>query len=307
MGPFLTRSHEHVGSNGNQGLLVALLLTLLILCLEIALGIASNSLALLSDAGHMLTDVLAIGLAWLALVRSRRPANERYTFGYRRSSILAALANAILLIVIAMILAFEAFSRLQHVPSINGGVVVIGAGVAILINLFITASLGRSAHDNLNLRAVALHVWGDTAASVGVVIGGLIILFTHTYVVDPVLSFLIAALIAVGSWRLVSQTLGILMEATPQGLNVGEISRAMQEVPGVEEVHDLHVWTLSDGYRLLSAHVIVPDQSLSSASTLIEDLRLLLSKRFTIGHSTIEIECRDCTVPVTRPIRMQQS
>lgn len=299
-------SHSHVDSRSeyDSRLLTALGLTVIILAVEAAVGFASNSLALISDAGHILTDVFALGLAWFALRRSRRPADERHTFGYRRSGILAALANSIILIIIAVVIGFEAFGRIEHAQSVNGLPVVFAAALAAVVNLCIARTLRPHSHGDVNVRAALLHVAGDIAASLAVVVSAVIILVTHAYVVDPILSWVIAGLIAVGAWRIVTQTTGILMEAAPPGVDLAEVSRAMHEVPGVEDVHDLHVWSLADGYSLLSAHLTIPDQTLSSASILMSDVRFLLAKRFNIGHTTIEIECANCSLPVVRPITM---
>jgi cobalt-zinc-cadmium efflux system protein len=301
----VTHFHSHAGNTGSR-LLLAFVLTLVILAVEAGVGFASNSLALLSDAGHILTDVFALGLAWLALKRSARPADERNTYGYQRTGILAALANAVILIVIALIISGEAYSRVMHPQKVSGFPVIVAALLAIGVNTVIAYGLRGDGHNNLNVRAALLHVIGDIAASVAVVASGIIILLTHAYIVDPILSWLIALLIAFGAWRIVSETLGILMEATPKDLDVSVIASAMREIPGVDGVHDLHVWALSDGLRLLSAHVKAPDQSLGSTATLVADLRILLARRFGIQHATIEVECDDCSLPLTRPITMHE-
>ncbi|HZT97936.1 MAG TPA: cation diffusion facilitator family transporter, partial [Chloroflexota bacterium] len=301
--------HHHsvlTGDTAGIRLGAALGLTVIILVIEAFVGFRANSLALLSDAGHILTDVFALGLAWWALRRAGRPADEANTYGYQRVGILAALANAVVLVVIAVFLAFEAYGRLRHPQHVSGLPVILAAGAAIAVNTLIAAWL-RTERGNLNVRAALLHVAGDIAASIGVVVSGAVILVTHAYIVDPIVSWLIAALIAVGAWRIVSETVRILMEGTPRGVDVGEVARVMREVPGVEDVHDLHIWALSDGVRLLSAHVTAPEQSLSSTATLLADLRLILARRFGIGHSTIEIECLDCQLPVDRPITLHES
>lgn len=299
----LHHPHDRLPARGSR-LLVALGLTSAVFVVEVGVGLTANSLALVSDAGHILTDVFALGLAYLAIRRSVRPPDERHTFGYRRTGILAALANASMLIVIAVVIGFEAFSRIQHVQHVRGIPVVAAATLAVVVNLFIASSLYSDRSHDLNVRAAFMHVTGDIAASVAVIISGIVVALTQIYALDPLISLAIAGLIAVGAWRILTQTAGILMEGTPQGIDVARVDSAMREVPGVEDVHDLHVWSLSDGFRLLSAHVTIPDQSLSSASALVSDLRLVLSRRFQIQHSTIEVECDDCTVPVTRTITM---
>lgn len=292
-------AHHHVAGGA---LRAALLLTSLILIIEVVAGFLSGSLALLSDAGHILTDVVALGLAWFATRLSTRPASTQHTFGFGRSGILAALANASVLALVALLIAGEAVIRLGHPEPVEGLTVVIAALLAIIVNVYIAVSLHDQGHHNLNVRAALLHVVSDIGASVGVVISGILALTFHLYVADPIVSLLIAALIGFGAWQIVRDAVAILMEAVPRGVDTGAIQAAMLEVPGVEDVHDLHVWALSDGYRLLSAHVTVPDQSLADTATLLSDLKLLLHRRFHIEHATIEPECVDCRVPPRRVI-----
>lgn len=277
---------------------------MVILVVEAVAGYLSNSLALMSDAGHILTDAFALGLAWFATRLSALPADERNTFGYSRSGILAALVNAAVLLLITVVISVEAVLRVQQPEHVAGGLVIGAATIAFLVNSYIASALRHQGEHNLNVRAALLHVIGDIAASIGVIVAGVIILIWHAYLVDPLLSFLIAALIAYGAWQIVRDTAAILMESTPAGVNLDELRAAMQEVPGVEDVHDLHVWALSDGLRLLSAHVSVPDQSLTDTSNLLANLKLLLRKRFHIDHATIEPECIDCRLPQPRPIRL---
>lgn len=285
----------------------AFLLTLAILVVEAICGYLANSLALMSDAGHILTDAVALGLAWFALRLAERQPTKSNTFGYRRSGILAALVNAAALIVVALIVLIEAIVRLRSPEHVQGGLVVLAAAGAILVNSYIASTLHDSGEENLNVRAALLHVLGDIGASVGVVAAGAAVLLWRTYWADPVLSLLISVLISYGAWQIVRDTVTILMESTPRGIDLDSVEAAMKEVPGVEEVHDLHVWALSDGFRLLSAHVTAPDQSLSDAANLLTDVKLLLNRRFHIDHATIEIECLDCRIPQRRVIELQTS
>lgn len=302
----MAHNHEHTHHMAGRSLRTAFLLTVIILVVEAVAGFAANSLALLSDAGHILTDAFALALAWYAAHLATRPPTERNTFGYQRSGILAALANASLLLLIAVFIGIEAFVRLRHPQHVEGVPVVIAAALALLTNAYIAFALRRGSEDNLNIRAALLHVIGDMAASAGVIVSGAVILLWHTYAADPLLSLAIVLLIAYGAWQIVRDTTSILMESTPRGVDLERLQVAMMEVPGVEDVHDLHVWALSDGLRLLSAHVSVPDQSLADASNLLADLKLLLRRRFHIEHATIELECVDCSVPQRRPIQLHQ-
>ncbi|MGH2449361.1 MAG: cation diffusion facilitator family transporter [Chloroflexota bacterium] len=278
--------HEH----GESRLRDALLLTIIILVIEVVVGWRANSLALLSDAGHIVTDVFALGMAWFAQRLAHLPSDQRHTFGYQRSGILAALINAILLVLIGLAVAVEAVSRLHHPQTVSPLPVIAAAAAAIAVNAFIALRLHQSGQDNLNIRAALLHVVGDIAASIGVVISGLVILIWHANLADPIISLLIAVLIGIGAWRILRETVIILLEGTPGDVDLEKLALAMREVPGVEDVHDLHVWALSDGFRLLTAHVGVPDQSLVDAANLISDVKTLLRARFHIEHVTIELE-----------------
>lgn len=296
-------AHHHTASNK---LRTAFCLTAIILVVEAVAGYAANSVALLADAGHILTDVVALGLAWFAAHLAAQPADERNTFGYRRSTILAALANGSLLIVVAAAVTVEAIVRIQQPEHVNGRFVIGAAVIAIAVNAYIALAL-RAEGANLNIRAVLLHVVGDMAASVAVIVAGILVLVWHIYVADPILSLAIALLIAFGAWQIVRDTVVILMEGIPRGLDLDRVRDAMMEVPGVENVHDLHVWALSDGYRLLTAHVLVPEQTLGDTANLLADLKLLLRRRFHIEHATIEPECLDCSVPPRRPVQFHEN
>jgi cobalt-zinc-cadmium efflux system protein len=300
-----THSHPHnlIGSRLRR----AFLLTIVVLVVEVFAGYVANSLALVSDAGHIFTDAFSLGLAWFATRLSARPPDERNTFGYHRSGILAALVNASVLLLITGAIAVEAIIRLQHPEHVAGGVVIGAALVALAVNSYIAIELRADGVVNLNVRAALLHVVGDIVASGGVVLVGLAILLWHLNALDPVLSLAIAVLIAYGAWQIVRDGTSILMESAPAGLDPDEIRAAMLEVPGAEDIHDLHVWALADGYHLLSAHVSVPDQSLSDSANLLANLKLLLRRRFHIDHATIELECVDCTLPLHRPIRFESA
>jgi cobalt-zinc-cadmium efflux system protein len=272
----------------------ALALTALILVIELAGGFLSHSLALLSDAGHVFTDIIALGLAWFATLQAERPADSRKTYGYHRTGILAALANALTLLLIVAAIAFEAVRRFQHPESVTPWPLFLAAGIGIAINLFIASSLRAEHGENLNVRAALLHVLGDVAAGAGVVVAGVVILLTHWYPIDPILSLAIAALIARGAWTILRDTVDILMESAPKGLNMGQMVQDMILVPGVQDVHDLHVWSIAGGMRALSAHVQVEDRPLSQCDATLAAMTLMLERRYGIGHATIQLECAGC-------------
>jgi len=293
-------SAEHAGHDHAHGLTTgklrtAFLLTAVILVVELAGGLVSHSLALLSDAGHVLTDIFALGLAWYATVQAERPADAKNTYGYHRTGILAALANAVTLILIVIAIAYEAVDRFQHPEKVTPTLMFVSAAVGIAVNLYIAFGLQKEGGENLNNRAALLHVLGDIGASVGVVVGGVIILLTRWYPADPIISLFIAVLIARGAWRILRETVDILMEATPTGLNVAQLVRDMVQQPGIADVHNLHVWSIAGGMSALLAHVQVADRPLSACDELLVGLNRLLQTTYKIGHSTIQIECTGCT------------
>jgi cobalt-zinc-cadmium efflux system protein len=273
---------------------VALALTCVVMVVELAGGLASHSLALLSDAGHVLADVFALGLAWFAVAQSRRPADQRRSYGYHRVSILAALANAVILLTIVIAIAYEALRRLANPEPVQGGLVIAAALIAIAINSLVVVSLRRGTED-LNMRAAMVHVAGDLAASGGVVIAGAVILLTHWLPIDPLLSLAIAALIAYGAWRLVRETVHLLLEGTPRKINLVAVTGEIANTPGISGVHDLHVWALSSDEMALSCHVVVDECPLGEAERVVRGLERRLCDQFAIGHTTIQIEsCHPC-------------
>jgi cobalt-zinc-cadmium efflux system protein len=284
---------EQVVQTGGR-LRLALGLTLAVLLVEFAGGLLSHSLALLSDAGHVLTDVFALGLAWFAVEQSKRPADRRRSYGYQRVSILAALLNSVTLVVIVIAIAFEAVRRLLTPEPVQGGIVIVTALVGIAINAFVILSL-RGGGRNLNLRAALLHVTGDVAASAGVVVAGLVILLTGWLYIDPILSLAIAGLIAYGAWGIVRETVNLLMEGTPAEIDLAAVTSEITKTKAVESVHDLHVWALSPESVALSAHVVIDELSLPDAEHLMRDLEQRLCEKFAIGHTTIQVEsCHPC-------------
>src|ERR1700694_3881074 len=284
---------DEVRSRGSV-LKVALALTCVVLAVELAGGLVSHSLALLSDAGHVLTDVFALGLAWFAVSQANRPADARRSYGYHRVSILAALVNAVTLIVIVLVIAYEAIQRLAHPQPVQGGIVIVAALVGISINAFVAVGLRGEAR-SLNVRAALLHVIGDIGASVGVVVAGLVILLTGWLYIDPLLSLGIAVLIAFGAWRIVRETVNLLMEGTPREINLAAVTRAITATGLGTGMHDLHVWALSSDEVALSCHVVVGDCPLGDAEHVVRDLETRLCAKFAIGHTTIQVEsCHPC-------------
>ncbi len=284
--------HSHTGTGSK--LRTAFFLTVVILLVEVAGGLASHSLALLSDAGHVLTDLLALGLAWFAAMRSERPADARNTYGYHRTGILAALANAVTLIVVVGAIAYEALQRLQHPESVTPWIMMVAAGVGIAVNLYIVIGLQAEEGENLNVTGVLVHALGDIGASAAVIVGGLIILLTGWQYADPLISLAIAALVAKNAWTLLCKAVDILMESAPRDLNTSQLVNDVLTVPGVTDVHDLHIWSIAGGRHVLSAHIQVGDDCpVSRCDGLLSDIHCLLCERYHISHTTIQVE-HDC-------------
>ena len=267
----------------------ALALTLAILVVELAGGIWSHSLALLSDAGHVTTDIFALGLAWFAVEQTRRPADAQRTFGYHRAGILAAAANGVTLIVLVVVIAAEAAQRLLHPEPVQGGVVIVSALVGVGVNAYVALSF-RAQGENLNIRAAILHAVGDLLASIGVIVAGVVILFTGWTYADPLVSVLIAALIGWNALKIVRETINILLEGIPRGLDVTAITTAIQRVKGVESLHDLHVWSISGEHTALSCHLVVQSESMAGAETVMRLVEEAVCEGFGIGHTTIQLE-----------------
>ncbi len=274
---------------------VAVLLTGIVLAVELAGGFISHSLALLADAGHVLTDLVALSLAWFATAQQGRPADGRRTYGYHRTGILTALVNAVTLIVIVLWIAYEAAQRLQHPQAVTPWVMVAAAAVGIAVNLYIGVVLRTAAEVNLNVRAAALHILGDVGASAAVILAAVLIAGVHWYGADPLFSLAIAVLIGWGAWDVLRQAVDVLMEAAPRDVDAAEVVRDLMRVPHVQDVHDLHIWSIADGMRVLSAHIQVDaDYPLSACDELRNNLSALLRDGYSIAHATLQLECAGC-------------
>jgi cobalt-zinc-cadmium efflux system protein len=272
----------------------ALVLTCVVLAVELAGGLLSHSLALLSDAGHVLTDVFALGLAWFAVAQANRPADRKRSYGYHRVSILAALVNSVILIGIVIAIGFEALRRLANPEPVQGGIVIVAALLGIAINAYVAFGLRGEAH-NLNMRAALMHVTGDIGASVGVVVAGAVILLTGWLYIDPLLSIAIAVLIAYGAWRIVRETVNLLMEGTPRDIDLAAVTTEITSTNLISSMHDLHIWALSSDEMALSVHVVIDDCPLGEAEHVVRNLETRLCERFSIGHTTIQVEsCHPC-------------
>ncbi len=289
--------HEHDARQslgGRRDLLIALSITILMMVAEVIGGLLSNSLALLSDAGHMLTDNLALLLSFFAMKFATMPATERKTFGFFRLEILAALVNGIVLVLISLYIMYHAYIRMVNPQPVQGKLMLIIAVIGLVANVIGALVLFKHSHANLNIRGAYLHIVGDALSSIGVVIGGVIILYTGWYLIDPILSFLISLVIIYGSWALVKESVNVLLESVPSHINIDSVAAEIATVKGVREAYHIHVWTITSGVYALSAHVLIDDQPVSGSRDIITEIRALLSKKFNVLHSTIQLECDRC-------------
>lgn len=260
-----------------------------VLCLmELAGGWLTNSLALLTDAAHMFTDVAALALTLFALWVAARPASDRKTFGYARAEILAALVNGVVLWVLVVLIVMEAWTRLHDPPAVRAGPMLAVAVAGLAVNVFVAMRLHEHQESSLNLRGAYLHVLSDLLGSIGAVVAGGVILLTGWYAADALMSILIAGLILFSSWKLVREAVDVLMEAVPPHVDVERLACALAAVPGIEEVHDLHVWTLTTGRYALSAHVVARDRV--GDDVLLSAMTDLCLRDFGIEHTTIQVE-----------------
>lgn len=271
----------------SRRLLAVLLLTAAFMVVEAVGGWLSGSLALLADAGHMLTDVGAIGLSLVTAVIGSRPADERKTYGYRRWEILAALVNGAALFGIAAWIVVEAFDRISAPPPVRAGLLLGIASAGLAVNVVALAILHGGHQHNLNTRGAYLHIMGDLLGSLAAIAAGVIILLTGWTLADPILSIGVALLILVGAWRLVRESTDVLLESVPRGVSMAEVQTRMLAVPGVAAVHDLHVWTVTSGLVAMSGHAVVPD--LAAHPAALSGIKAQLSE-LGIGHVTIQLE-----------------
>jgi cobalt-zinc-cadmium efflux system protein len=282
--------HDHVRELGRKRLLIVLAVTATFMIVEFVGGLLANSLALMADAGHMLSDVAALGLSAFALWFSRRPATPAKTYGYMRIEILAALINGATLILISVIILWQAYARFRQPQDVEGTLMLVVAVGGLLVNIFAAYLLHSSSGHNLNLRGAYLHVLGDLLGSVGAISAAVVILLTGWMLADPLISVAVAALILVGAWRLVRESVDVLLEAVPRHIDLNAVHRSLMAIPGVEEVHDLHVWTLTSGYLAMSGHTVIRDPARHQET--IADVHDRMHREFGISHVTIQVDHR---------------
>ena len=280
--------HSHGAGAGRRALTFVFFLTTAFLALEVVGGVLTGSLALLADAGHMASDAVSLGLALFAVWLAERPATPRRSFGYKRAEILAALANGVTLVAVSVWIFVEAFRRLQDPGPILGGWMMAVAVVGLLVNVAGAFVLSRSGGESLNVEGALRHVLADLLGSVGVIVAAGIILLTGWRYADPLVSAVIGVLVLASSWKLLRESTNILLEATPKGVDAEKVGRRMVSSPGIQEVHDLHIWTITSGFPALSAHVLVGGDENCHARR--RDLEAVLARDFGIEHTTLQVD-----------------
>lgn len=282
--------HHHHGDPNNHGraFVIAIALNVAFVVIESAYGFMANSTALLADAGHNLSDVLGLLLAWSAAILARKVPSGRYTYGLRSTSILAALANAMFLLVASGAIVWEAIQRFSQPPEVAGMTVTLVAGVGIVINglsawLFVKGSKG-----DLNIRGAYLHMAADAAVSLGVVVAGVLMMFTGWFWLDPVTSLLIVAVIVAGTWGLLRESLQLALNAVPAHIDVSEVEAYLRQCPGVTDIHDLHIWGMSTTESALTVHLVMPEGY--PGDTFMDVIMHTLNERFSVHHCTLQVE-----------------
>ncbi|KAA0241963.1 MAG: cation transporter [Candidatus Brocadia sp. AMX2] len=286
------RAHER------KKLILASVITGSIFIVEVIGGFITNSLALISDAGHMLTHLFALLVSLFALFFAAKPPTEKKTYGFYRLEILAALFNGITLFVITLWIFYEAYQRFTHPETISSGKMFIVAMMGLIANIgcvYILKGGGDGHEHSLNVRAAFLHMLGDTFSSFGVIIGAIIIYYTNWFIVDPIISVMICVLILIWSYKLIMESVDILLEATPKGINIEEVIASLRQIPGVDDAHDIHVWTITSGMYSMSGHIDTKDMMISETTRLSKEINRILGEKFKIGHAVIQFGC-ECKI-----------
>lgn len=282
--------NHHAPADFGRAFLIGITLNIAFVAVEAGFGFHAGSLALISDAGHNLSDVLGLVLAWVAAILAKRPAAGRYTYGLKRTTILAALGNAIFLLVTVGALGFEAIERLRHPEPVAAGVMAWVSGVGILVNGFTAMLFMSGRKSDLNIRGAFLHMAADAAVSLGVMLAGILILFTHWTWVDPIVSLGVLVVILIGTWGLFTESLGLALDAAPPGIDPEKVRGFIAKMPDVADVHHVHIWALSTTETALTAHVVKKDPA--NHDQFLAELREELEEHFAIAHVTIQVETR---------------
>lgn len=285
--------HSH-HTGDERKLAIGMALTSAFVVCEFAAGLFSKSLALVADSGHNLTDAIALGISWYAVKAARKPANSRLTYGYHRIGILAALLNALSLVAAGAAIFWEAYRRLREPARVEAWVVIAASLVAIALNLFIGFQLHSGAKRDINIRGAYVHMIGDAVSALGVLVAGIVIALGGSSLADPIVSILIGCLIIWSAWQILLESIDILLETAPKNLDMPALEQALRETPEVEGVHDLHVWTIASGMIACSCHIVVAERSVSDGQRIQQTIASMLSDRYGITHSTLQIETDAC-------------
>lgn len=280
--------HQHAPRNYGRAFIIGIALNVVFVVVEAAYGISSGSVALVADAAHNLSDVLGLALAWAAFVLAQRKPSRRRTYGLRKTTVLAALANSVLLLVAIGGVSWEAMGRLRAPSRIEGGVVMGVAAIGVIINGVSAALFAKGRKGDANLRGAFLHLASDAAVSLGVVVTGAIILRTGWMMLDPIVSLLVSVVILVGTWSLLKQSVNLALDAVPEGIDVEAVNAYLTSLPGVVEVHDLHIWAMSTTETALTAHLVM--QTNTCEPRFLGDVGKALHQKFKIEHSTLQVE-----------------
>ena len=292
-----SHTHSHFGDIAKQTtsrLTLSLFLTLTFVFVEVIAGFIGNSLALLTDAVHNLTDVIALGLSWYAIRLTSQPANARKTYGYHRAGILVALLNSTTLVLISLGIFYEAWQRFMNPPDVQSGVLITVGILAVMINLATALLVRKGSEHDLNVRSAFMHLMGDVFSTIGAVIAGVIIYFTGANWLDPFVSVLIGFLILYNAWGILRDSVNILLEATPRDIDVSKLVQDVMEIQGVLGVHDLHIWSIAQNLRTMSAHILTEDLSISAGAEVQRQINEVVFHRYNIAHATLQLECVDC-------------
>ena len=269
-------------------------LSLFVLVMEIAGGIFTNSLSLLSDAGHVFIDFLALLLTYFALRLSQKNSTKKFTFGYYRAEILAAIANGVILILLTLYIFYESYLRFLSPQAIKGPEMLIIAVIGLSANLYVVIRMHRDETENLNVRGAYLHVLSDTVSSIGVVIAGILIIITGNFIFDPIISALIGIIILISCLRLIRESTYILMEAVPEHIDLQKVSDDIKKIPCVKEVHALHIWSITSDVYALNSHIVIDAKDVNSLNQIISQINEMLKSKYHITHTVIQSECERC-------------
>jgi len=287
-------AHNHSAAGKNKKrLAIVLALTSAYLVAEVIGGLLTHSLALLADAGHMLTDVAGLAFALLAIRFAERPATPERTYGYYRVEILAALVNAVVLIGISLYILYEAYERFRNPPEIQSGGMLAVALVGLVVNIAGIYLLKSASEESLNMKGAYFEVLSDMLTSIGVIAAGIIMLTTGWYYADPIISAGIGVFILPRTWMLLRDAVGVLLEGTPHDVNLAALRESIRTVEGVADVHDLHVWSLTSGINAMSVHAVLADHSLHDE--VLAAVQKKVTSEFKIAHATVQVECKGCT------------